>query len=273
MSALLMSVCMPTVFMTGTSTAPRPLVRISHPRMELEVSDPAVAMVPAVDALPVDTAPAPLVGAPDTLPSLVLPEGLDSVPSLPALPEPLASLARAASESVDSELLPIIAASTLLPIGLLLGFILIDSLTGLVSQMSGKSQEIISAAGPLAAEDGEGSVWDEDTTFEQTQSAWPAILALKRELETMSPEEQRRTKLEIGTNWPPRTDSSKPFDINREGFMFFQGPTPLTAVQENMPSFFSRANFEEVQVPQKLVVLGGVFGVSAVAVLVSLIIG
>ena len=49
-----------------------------------------------------------------------------------------------------------------------------------------------------------------------------------------SAEEERRQKLEVGTNWPPRTST-----IAGEGYQFFQGPTPKTGVQEDLPSFFS----------------------------------
>ena len=48
-----------------------------------------------------------------------------------------------------------------------------------------------------------------------------------------SAEEERRQKLEVGTNWPPRTST-----VAGEGYQFFQGPTPKTGVQEGMPGFF-----------------------------------
>ena len=44
---------------------------------------------------------------------------------------------------------------------------------------------------------------------------------------------ERRQKLEVGTNWPPRTST-----VAGEGYQFFQGPTPKTGVQEGMPGFF-----------------------------------
>lgn len=102
--------------------------------------------------------------------------------------------------------------------------------------------------------------------FDEELSAWPAILEIKDGLEALSPEEQRRQKLEVGTNWPPRTSTEDPFDVNREGYMFFQGPTPLTSVQDNLPSFFSSDNFEDVEIPGQLKVAVPVFGASFVAV-------
>ena len=47
----------------------------------------------------------------------------------------------------------------------------------------------------------------------------------------------------------------------------------LTAVQDGMPSFFSTDNLKGVEVPKVLLVLGGVFGASFLAVAVSLAIG
>merc|ERR1719409_312295 len=62
--------------------------------------------------------------------------------------------------------------------------------------------------------------------------------------------ERRRSKLQTGTNWPPRTDP-----IPGKGYFFFQGPTPKTAVQEDLPSFFSAANFADLEVnPKQLLV-------------------
>jgi len=62
-------------------------------------------------------------------------------------------------------------------------------------------------------------------------------LAFKAPAE-LTEEEERRVKLEIGTNWRPRTST-----IKGEGYQFFQGPTPKTGVQEDMPDFFSAENF------------------------------
>ena len=87
----------------------------------------------------------------------------------------------------------------------------------------------------------------------------------------MSPEEQRRVKLETGTNYPPRTPTEKPFDIGRKGYMFFQGPTPKTAVQEDLPAFLSRDDLKDAKVPTTLKVVGGVGSVSLLAVLFVLL--
>merc|ERR1719453_2200625 len=59
-------------------------------------------------------------------------------------------------------------------------------------------------------------------------------------------EERRRSKLQTGTNWPPRTDP-----IPGKGYFFFQGPTPKTAVQEDLPSFFSADNFAGLEISSK----------------------
>ena len=56
--------------------------------------------------------------------------------------------------------------------------------------------------------------------------------------DSLTEEEERRLKLEVGTNWKPRTSTKK-----GEGYQFFQGPTPKTGVQEDLPDFFSGENF------------------------------
>ena len=81
----------------------------------------------------------------------------------------------------------------------------------------------------------------------------------------MSPAEQRRMKLEVGANWEPRTTTADPFGIDREGYMFFQGPTPKTSVQAGLPSFLSAENFADLEVPTKLKILGAVGGASLLA--------
>lgn len=102
--------------------------------------------------------------------------------------------------------------------------------------------------------------------FDEELSAWPAILEIQESLASKSPEEQRRLKLEVGTNWPPRTSTAAPFDVEREGYMFFQGPTPLTSVQDGLPSFFSSENFSDLDVPLTLKIVGGVGAASFLAV-------
>ena len=59
----------------------------------------------------------------------------------------------------------------------------------------------------------------------------------------LTPEERRRQKLEVGTNWPPRTST-----VKGQGYQFFQGSTPKTSNQEDLPSFFSADNFADVEV-------------------------
>ena len=58
----------------------------------------------------------------------------------------------------------------------------------------------------------------------------------------LSPEERRKFKLVDSCNWKPRT-----LPIAGKGYFFFQGPTPKTAVQEDLPSFFSAANFADLE--------------------------
>ena len=99
-------------------------------------------------------------------------------------------------------------------------------------------------------------------TFNEELSLWPTIVEIQEGLAKMPPAEQRRQKLEVGINWPPRTTTEDPFGVNRQGYMFFQGPTPKTSVQKNLPSFLSKENFADVSVPAKLKVFGGLFGVS-----------
>lgn len=62
--------------------------------------------------------------------------------------------------------------------------------------------------------------------------------------ESLTPEEERKLKLEIGTNWRPRTST-----VKGEGYQFFQGPTPKTSVQDDLPDFFSSENLSGAEVP------------------------
>ena len=48
----------------------------------------------------------------------------------------------------------------------------------------------------------------------------------------LTAEEERELKLQVGTNWPPRTMPQE-----GEGYIFFQGPTPKTGKQPELPSF------------------------------------
>merc|ERR1719217_1992577 len=54
---------------------------------------------------------------------------------------------------------------------------------------------------------------------------------------------RRESALVTGTNWPPRTPPEP-----GKGYLFFQGPTPKTAYQKDLPSFFSAENFADVEI-------------------------
>ena len=85
--------------------------------------------------------------------------------------------------------------------------------------------------------------------------------------EALTPEEERKLKLEVGTNWRPRTST-----IKGEGYQFFQGPTPKTSVQDGMPDFFSSDNFADAEVAgagKVLIPVAGVLTLGLAAVLVS----
>jgi len=234
--------------------APAPVAALEVPIAALEVP----VATPEVPAIAADVVPQDL-----SLPDLPLPD-------LP-LPD-LSELLDVASQFVRIEYLPLIAAFTVLPMGAFLSYILLDGFAGLFRLVTGKKTTPRSpVSGPLAAEaEGEPSVWAAEAaegSFDTELSAWPVILQMKRELEAMPAEEARRTKLEVGTNWKPRTTTAKPFADDREGFMFFQGPTPLTAVQPDLPGFFSGDNFKGVSPPPVLLVSVGTFSAALLAVL------
>lgn len=74
---------------------------------------------------------------------------------------------------------------------------------------------------------------------------------------------ERKSRIVDSANWPPRT-----MPIKGEGYFFFQGPSPKTAVQEDLPSFFSKENFDDMQIaPQQLGVT--VTGLTAAAALAA----
>ena len=188
----------------------------------------------------------------------------------------LAGVTEAASGYIDAKWLPIVAVSTLLPTAMLLSLMLLDGGLGLVALVTGKKWTAVERSlPPLPDEADDEGAWtalaDECLNADGELSAWPALLEIQKGLEAMPPEERRRLKLETGTNWPPRTPTTQPFSIDREGFMFFQGPTPLTAVQEGLPSFLSGDNFRGLEVPRVLLVLGGVFGATFLALALSLL--
>ena len=63
-------------------------------------------------------------------------------------------------------------------------------------------------------------------------------------------------------SWPPRTEPTP-----GKGYLFFQGPTPKTAVQKDLPDFFSSDNFADVQVEPIQFALAGT-GLGALALIV-----
>lgn len=197
-------------------------------------------------------------------------QGLEAM--LASLPS---QLVEATSGVIDREMLPVVAVSVLLPLALFGWLLFTDLLKGLLDLVTGKKPDFEVQPIPFTEEAdaamAQQSAAGEDALAREL-SAWPAILGIKRSLEALAPEEQRRLKLETGTNFPPRTPTTKPFAIDREGYTFFQGPSPRTAVQEGMPSFFSAENFQNLEVPPVLLVLGGVGGLAFLVVAATLVI-
>eukprot|EP00310_Coccolithus_braarudii_P018662 CAMPEP_0183357162 /NCGR_PEP_ID=MMETSP0164_2-20130417/45517_1 /TAXON_ID=221442 /ORGANISM="Coccolithus pelagicus ssp braarudi, Strain PLY182g" /LENGTH=134 /DNA_ID=CAMNT_0025530727 /DNA_START=47 /DNA_END=451 /DNA_ORIENTATION=- len=75
---------------------------------------------------------------------------------------------------------------------------------------------------------------------------------------SLTAEEMRLVKLELGTNWRPRTSTTP-----GEGYTFFQSPSPKTGVQTDLPDFFSSENLANAgkdlgTVPKVLLPLFGV---------------
>lgn len=237
------------------------------------IPEPAVVAVAPVVATPEPAVVAPppeaAVSLPDvSLPSVALPDvGLPDV-ELPAFGLPT-ELLETVKEYIKEDYIPLVAFSVLFPTALLLMFIFSDLVTNLFTQP--KPLQLGSSL-PTTLEDGSVMPAEQDT-FEDEASMWPTILEIKSVVAAMPAEEQRKLKLETGTNWPPTSTTVKPFDDAREGYTFFQGPSPLTGQQPDMPSFFSGANFQNLQVPNVLKILVPVGGVSFLAVLALLIIG
>jgi len=77
-----------------------------------------------------------------------------------------------------------------------------------------------------------------------------------------------------GTGW--LGDSSKGTQIKAfeagEDYLFFQGPAPKTAVQEDLPSFFSAENFGDMQI-STLQIGVTVVGFGTAAVLAASLVG
>ena len=68
-------------------------------------------------------------------------------------------------------------------------------------------------------------------------------------------EEDRKRNDFIANNW------SEYKKDNQKDYVFFNGPSPKTGVQENMPSFFDQNALDGVEVPPQLVLFGGVAAV------------
>jgi len=101
-----------------------------------------------------------------------------------------------------------------------------------------------------------------------------ALLSIISAVSQLGADEQRRIKLEVGTNWPPRTSTAKPFSDDREGYMFFQGPTPLTARQPDLASFWDDLKgVTSGAFSTKAKIVGGVFGTTFLLLLLSLLFG
>lgn len=76
-----------------------------------------------------------------------------------------------------------------------------------------------------------------------------------------------------GSGW--LGDSSKGLQIEKfekgEDYLFFQGPAPKTAVQEDLPSFFSADNFADLEITPVQIGVTGLGFATAAALLVSLV--
>ena len=81
---------------------------------------------------------------------------------------------------------------------------------------------------------------------------------LRKDPETWTSEEKRAVA-DAGSNW---VAERKP---NQQGYEFFQGPTPKTGVQEDLPDFFSADNAADIQIPPQLALFGGTAVVGALA--------
>ena len=81
---------------------------------------------------------------------------------------------------------------------------------------------------------------------------------LRKDPETWTSEEKRAVA-DAGSNWAAER---KP---NQQGYEFFQGPTPKTGVQEDLPDFFSADNAADIQIPPQLALFGGTAVVGALA--------
>merc|ERR1719261_562876 len=94
----------------------------------------------------------------------------------------------------------------------------------------------------------------------------PSVVAVEK-FRVSSKAARRELKLRTGTNWPPRTDPTP-----GKGYFFFRGPSPKTAVQEDLPSFFSAENFADLTITPAQVGVT-VSGLASAAVLASVLLG
>jgi len=235
----------------ATVLRPSAGARVNAIRMAEDVVEAAPNLSPAVPEMP------------------SIPE-MPSMPEMPSVPggDGIGAFIDSTFSFIDDEMRVVVAASVLLPLGLFGILLFWDTIKAVIGLATGKEKPVPPEPGPAPKE---GGVAEPADPFDAELSAWPAILEIQSSLASLPAEEQRRVKLEAGTNWPPRTTTAAPFSIDREGFMFFQGPTPRTAVQEGMPRFFSSEN-AWAPVPQKAKVIGGVLGVTSVALLAALIV-
>ena len=59
----------------------------------------------------------------------------------------------------------------------------------------------------------------------------------------------------------------------QEGYTFFQGPTPKTGQQADLPDFFSSEARAEVTVPPQLAIFGGIAVLGGIAVAAFILLG
>ena len=234
----------------ATVLRPSAGARVNAIRMAEDVVEAAPNLSPAVPEMP------------------SIPE-MPSMPEMPSVPggDGIGAFIDSTFSFIDDEMRVVVAASVLLPLGLFGILLFWDTIKAVIGLATGKEKPVPPEPGPAPKE---GGVAEPADPFDAELSAWPAILEIQvrrrgrrsdrlqnpicnladarglgarvtaarlpralaqSSLASLPAEEQRRVKLEAGTNWPPRTTTAAPFSIDREGFMFFQGPTPRTAVQ------------------------------------------
>jgi len=119
---------------------------------------------------------------------------------------------------------------------------------------------------PVAQFDFFGGNKNKKTTSSSSSEAADALIPFK-DPATLTPEEERKLKLELSANYRPRTPPTE-----GEGYIFFQGPSPKTSVQADLPSFFSSENFDGTDLPtpaKVLIPVGGLLFLGLGYVLVT----